>query len=97
MFYAKNSKSMVNAVCSSGFSMSGDKPDNKPTYATEKYASPWLSGGKKGVKKSDNPTAITYTWFLDRLSGIFLNEQKKDSHLEKMGDGPDDQESPIDE
>ena len=43
----------------------------------EKYAPLWLSGGKKNVPLRDNPTAIVYEQFLDRLSSIFLKNQRR--------------------
>lgn len=39
------------------------------------YAPRWLSGGRNDVLVKDNPTAIAYYRFVERVSAIFLNEQ----------------------
>lgn len=44
----------------------------------EKTIAPrWLSGGKKNVPLEDNPTALVYFGFLERLSEIFI---QRDDH-----------------
>jgi hypothetical protein len=66
----------------------GDRREGSAA-SQEEMAPRWLSGGRSDVRLADNPTALAYAWFTQKLASMFLKEQRKRQKNESAESGPD--------